>query len=548
MNTSKTLNKQLLFLILAVFIFISVIVIDYRINGDTYFENTIITENKLEQLLSSREYTDTPIVTELYFDDQPLIYDLDDNTFYCSSIENQDFTTITTGKSLENSLLQVLGIDYINVGYLPDSGQLIQYSHNKISISNLVFTTLPILNISISSETVKELGLDETYYIESYTSAELYLYDNSSDFDGVSRITSSPIKLHARGGTTIGAPQKSYRISLLSDATDHSSKNKVSLLGLREDEDWILYSPYSDYEKVRNVFAMNLWKEMAESNNEWNASPYTEYRFVEVFFNNNYHGLYAIAYPIDKKQFSITDGESLFKKKDWSQTEFSLDLEYTDSGEGDGYYWLPGYSLEYGNVDSFTQLHDLYYTMAYSDDPAAIRDTVDMGNAIDLYLLYQMTQAVDNLYTTNVKNLLVATKKSDVSYGYKLLFAPWDMDQILGNRFVDGEGSHGISSYANSPDYSLPIAWSPVYFLSEKGDKTISSEVSNRYHTLRRTIWSDDHINQLIDIYEADIYGSGAFERTMVRWSDGNYYDIDKQLEDFRNYTIERLHIMDELY
>ena len=70
----------------------------------------------------------------------------------------------------------------------------------------------------------------------------------------------------------------------------------------RIDDDWILTSMYSDYEKIRNVFSMNLWHEISELSNE--------YRYVEVYINNNYHGLYALTYPIDNKTFKLKKDET----------------------------------------------------------------------------------------------------------------------------------------------------------------------------------------------------------------------------------------------
>ena len=288
---------------------------------------------------------------------------------------------------------------------------------------------------------------------------------------------------------------------------------------------------------------MNLWHDMAAGNNEWNAPISNEYKYIELFINNRYHGLYALTYPIDKKQFNLSEEENLFKKKDWSGTEFSQDLEPMDSGE----LWLPGYSLEEGDMSGYEQLHKLYYEMAYSGDTATIRKTCDVGNAIDFWLFYKLTQAVDNIYTSQVKNLYSATKLSNTGIdGYKLLLCPWDMDQTFGNRFVDGQGSHGITSYYNSPDYDLPIEWSPVYFLMNCGDAEIVSQVKERYAKLRETSWSDKAISKAIADYEDDIYNSGAFERTMNRWPDGNYYSPEVKLDDFEAYVLERLKYMDE--
>lgn len=529
--------QSIIILCSAIAVIAMLLIIDNRMNPTYTWASVQISES----LPTATE--ETALFKEIYFNDQKLIYDQETNTFYYSVVDDE--MGMAPNISMPStSFKYALTHSKPTIAIIDDADKkLIIKSGNAISVSNLVFTTLPVMNINVSAETVKELGLDDTYAIDNYTSVTMSLYDNSADFDDASRLIETPAKIHTRGGTTIGFPQKSYRLSLLENGEDHSSKAKKNLLGLREDDDWILYSPYSDYEKIRTVFSMNLWHDMAYDRNEWNAPNSNEYKYIELFINNRYHGLYALTYPIDNKQFDIHDEETLFKKKDWSGTEFSLDLEPTDSGD----LWLPGYSLEDGSMEGFEQLHELYYEMAYSKDPNTIRSTCDMDDAIDLWLFYKLTQAVDNVYTNQVKNLYSATKLSDTGIdGYKLLLCPWDMDQTFGNRYVDGQGNHGITSYFNSPDYDLPIEWSPVYFLMECGDEDILTELQARYDELRNTVWSDDAIKASIAKYEDAIYNSGAYMRTMNRWGNGNYYAPDKKLDDFENYVLDRLQCMDE--
>lgn len=558
--------KSIVLVAIAIFLARVVIFFDNGMNGNFRFTRIQISE-KDYQAFESRVTSDKPLIKNVYFNDEKLLYDKEDNTFYYSVIEDSTdgYDPIITLLGQKVTASDVIHSRNPRVAIYAEDGaaddnyisgvKLIIYTNNKVSISNLVFTTLPIMNLTISDETMDDLELDETYAIEEYAPAEIYLYDNRADFDNGDEVYEDLDrgiylhgKIHMRGGTTIDAPQKSYRLSLLKESEDMDTKAKENLLGLREDDDWMLYSAYSDYEKIRTVFSMNLWHDMAENNNEWNASASNEYKYFELFINGRYHGLYALTYPLDAKQFDLQDGETLFKKKDWAGSEFSLDLEYSEYEDGSGgEYILPGYAVQEGDSNAYEDLHNVYYEMAYSEDPATIRATSDIDNAIDLWLFYKLTQAVDNVYGQGVKNLFVATKYSDSGIdGYKLLFAPWDMDQTFGNRYVEGEGSHGISSYYDTPDYDLPMEWSTVYFLMEYGDDQIVDEVKARYAELRAGDWSDKNISAIIDEYESEIYDSGAFDRTENRWPDGNYYDEGDGLEDFEDFVIERLECMDD--
>ena len=533
--------KSLIILGISALLIIITIIFEYRIKGIGDYDKAQLSDEKYQALLSSHSISDTPLVSDVYIDDQHLIYDVEDNTFYCSKIQNEDFKIISIEENQTNSLKQVLGFDVIRVGLFDD--KLVIYSNDSVSDSNFVVSSLPFIDISVSADTVKDLGLDETYDISSNTGATLTLFDNRADFDGVTRSTTSDINIHTRGGTTINLPQKNYRISLVNKKKSKTSKYKSNLLGLREDDDWILTSGFSDYEKVRNAFSMNLWHNTAKGRNQWHVDASNENVYVEVFFNNRYHGLYTLSYPIDSKQLDRKDDESIIKKKDWTPSEYALDVEFNADFE---YDWIAGYYLQDGSPNAYYVIHDRLYEMAYSEDNAEIRSTVDMDNAIDLYLFYELTQAADNIYDTNVKNLIIINKPADNKYGYKLLLVPWDMDQTWGNRFVDGEGNHAISSYDMATDYELPVNWGPVPFLIENGDPDIVGEVQNRYNELRKTVWSDENIMSMLDSYEEDIYGSGAYERTINRWPDANDYGAEKELSDFKVFVSSRLSWMDE--
>ena len=534
-------GKSLIILAVSALLIIVTIVFEYRIEGITDYKKAQFTDKKYQSILSSHSLSDTPLVSDVYIDDQKLIYDVEDNTFYCSKIEDVDFKTISTEKNSNNSVFEVLGLNLIKVGLIDD--KLIMYNKDSVSVSDFVVSSLPFVNITVSADTVKDLGLDDTYDISSNTEASLYLYDNRADFDGVTRSTTSDINIHTRGGTTINLPQKNYRISLVNKKKSKTSKYKSNLLGLREDDDWILTSGYSDYEKVRNTFSMNLWNKTSKGRNQWHVDASNENVFVEVFFNNRYHGLYTLSYPIDSKQLDRKDDESIIKKKDWAPSEYAIDVEFNADFE---YDWIAGYYLQDGSPNAYYIIHDLLYEMAFSEDNEEIRSTVDMDNAIDLYLFYELTQAADNIYDTNVKNLIIINKPAANKYGYKLLLVPWDMDQTWGNRFVDGEGNHAISSYDMATDYELPVNWGPVPFLIENGDPDIVKEVQARYEELRQTVWSDENIMSMLDSYEEDIYGSGAYERTINRWPDANDYGADIELSDFKDFVLARLSWMDE--
>ncbi|MBO6255682.1 MAG: CotH kinase family protein [Bacteroidaceae bacterium] len=57
---------------------------------------------------------------------------------------------------------------------------------------------------------------------------------------------------------------------------------------------FILYSCYADPERARNVFSQNLWTESCGTDNAYNINTGSYYKYVELFLNGEYYGLYAL--------------------------------------------------------------------------------------------------------------------------------------------------------------------------------------------------------------------------------------------------------------
>ncbi len=555
---SRKLKVSLLLIIISVILLVIATSVKTTVTVMTSWNDVYLSDEKYAGI-TAMTASQTPLTTEIYLNDQKLIYDSDTNTFYYSLIEdsessyNPEVVIKTASDSEETDETAEAETPSINIGAYGSAItdeliasntaiQVVLYTNDTYSVSNLVCTTLPVMNITVDYATVAELGLDNTYDIISYAPSSVYLYDNRSDFDGVSRSITSDSKVRRHGQSTAGYPLKGYRLSLLKDKNDmEGENNKEDLLGLRDDDDWVLSASYRDYEKVRNVFSMNLWYESFTKANEWNANNSTQYKYVELFFNGHYHGLYALCYRIDSKELSTTEGESTFKKKDWTLSEYDTELTYQEYADGSGgVNVLPGYSLKYGSTEDYANLLELYVNMNYSIDPNVIRLTSDVDNSIDLWLFYKLTQAVDNVYIGNAKNMYVTVKNSDSGVnGHKLLFTPWDMDQTW--RYT----SDATVGQYSMPEYDLPLEWGTVYRLMATGDATIVDEIKARYAELRADVWSDENIMEMLNEYQNDIYNSGAFARTQAAFPEGSYNDSGVGLNEFSAYVLARLQCMD---
>jgi hypothetical protein len=103
------------------------------------------------------------------------------------------------------------------------------------------------------------------------------------------------IGIERRGQSSQQFPKKSYALALARDA---------ALLGMPEDDDWVLYGPYNDKSLIRNVVAYRT----AQAIGRYAARS----RLVEVRLNGRYQGVYVLMEKLELGDDRVT-GEALYE-------------------------------------------------------------------------------------------------------------------------------------------------------------------------------------------------------------------------------------------
>ena len=112
-------------------------------------------------------------------------------------------------------------------------------------------------------------------------------------------------RVRGRGNSTWEwYPKKSYRIKL---------DEKVEILGLDANKDWVMLANYRDPTNLMNTFVFEMGQGL--------GMPYTNHtRFVEVTLNGDYKGLYQLTEQVEVAKGRVDIG----KKKGWL---LSLDVD-----------------------------------------------------------------------------------------------------------------------------------------------------------------------------------------------------------------------------
>ncbi len=477
------------------------------------------------------------------FDEERLFYDEQSHTFYYSVTEGSksglnphvSLSTLRPGAKLMFSRGITTELIESNTPIL-----ISVYNSTGYELFYLRVTTLPMINIECY-DTISS----------SVNSAMLFtIFDNGRTSER--RLIESEGTIHSRGATSSLYPKRSYHISLKQDSPGGSSRNnKISLLGMRQDDDWILYAAYSDQEKIRNVFSQNLWFESCSNDNSYRKTTGTQYRYAELFINGEYYGLYAICAPIDEKMLGLSGDLSeqvLYKYLDYIG-DFP---EKNENNTADGIEIKHSGSFGTGSDDQYDEKdYDLFfeyfdYLNRHSDDNSLLAGGIDMDNAMDLQLFINLVQGEDHADTDSVKNIFLALfRENDRIRG---LYCPWDLDLTWGNHWVGDTVHNMITPYALSPgdDYNLNCGYLPRMIKNDRAE--LMKAVSDKYALLRTHAWSDESILAMLNDYEARIFDSGAYLRDMERWPDASYEDPSLKLSVFKDYVFRRIEVCDRTY
>lgn len=498
------------------------------------YSDCVVSRERAEDIAAGRQES-AGLVERLSFGVETLFYDAAEEMFYYSLIEgNKDAydPRIRIESSEKDVRLAFLEKEITAEGIgSNETITFLAYTDTSYHTYHLKCTTLPLMDIECRGEIP-----DETIPME------ITLFDNGINAAG--RLVCSEGEIRLRGGTTRAYPKKGFRFSLRTESTGGNIRpNHVSLLGMRQDDDWLLYAAYNDQEKIRNVFTSNLWKESCAADNALGIDFGMEYKYLELFINGRYWGLYALGYPIDEKQVCINEDsdESVLYKHGLLGKEGNESLQFTK--EGDIFGRLDDSPDEELQKQAFLQryYHDLYL---HAQDDKRLYSGIDIENAIDFYLFINLVQGKDNV--SMEKNFFILLRNG--KEGAKALYAPWDLDLTWGNQFIGVGEKNYTYPYACTEDSNCIIESGYISQLLFNDDAYIWGKMFEKYRLLREDKWSEEKIDALLDGYEADIFASGAFRRDMERWPDGTYGNAADGLDIFRAYVRNRLREADLYY
>ena len=329
------------------------------------------------------------------------------------------------------------------------------------------------------------------------------------------------IGIEIRGQSSQQFPMKSYSIELWDNTGNSLDK---SLFGLPKESDWVLYAPYNDKTLMRNFLAYTMSREMGR----WAANC----RYVELFINNEYKGIYVFMEKIKRNSGRV----NIPKLSTADITGDAVTGGYIFSIDKEADAWYSNYPLNSASLNKKIHFSYVYpkitsivteqrnYIKSYVDSfenaiaSDQFRDTVigwrkyaDESSFIDYLIVNELSHNVD------AYRLSSYFYKDKASKGGKIIAGPvWDYDLAFRNaNYCNGSNTDGWVYDFNRicPDdfWQIPFWWSQ--FASDPG---FQFKLRCRWKELRQTSLSVTRINNLIDSVAQ--LTSEARERHFQKW------------------------------
>ncbi len=546
----EIIKKNKLGKILLLTISLLVLIVGFSIKPANRMKNLILDEASFAKLSQTRTPSDEDMFEQIFFDDLPLIIDSQENRAYFTYSSNSDqplqFNPLITFKSDEKPQIAFLEkeLSWESIAK-NEMTPFIVYTANEYQHFALVITTLPLVEIRLNDPPENPNRPIRGYDVYG----SITVLDNQNTKSILNRVFQSDIVCHMRGASSQDYPQNSYRLSLKYDSLGVNERaNQKSLLGMDWDDDWILYAPYNDPEKVRNTLSTNLWWEWGAKNNDLGMVNGTQGKFVELFIDGRYWGIYTLMKPITASNLLMHADEDLGKSEyyyrsiSWGEVSREMFMDEPDfipersTRSTVGPFELrypkdpqPGYE-KWAPLAEFMQVLEGDYENFANN----IFDMVDEQNATDLWLFVTTTMGFDN----DGKNLNFIAKRDGDKYTF--YFSPWDLDQTWGMIWNPGYPLN--TAITQGPDD--PFIFSMIYnrFVLEGKSEEAISKLQSRYSEVRNSFLSDSAMKETLNGYEADIFGSGAYLRNEKRWPEAYFAP---RMENFKTFVLERLHFMD---
>lgn len=429
------------------------------------------------------------------------------------------------------------------------------------------FLLLAIMGLGLKAQTTVGMPVLRVSFEGKFNKGMDYVFGHMQLTDTDGSVIELPAKFKTRGATAASYMMKpSFNMKLRT--ADNSEELDSALLGMRSCSSWILDGMAIDRICMRNRIAFDIWNEFSRLpyDTEFGGRCGTEGRFLEVYINDQYYGIYCLNDRINRKLLDLKkvkeqdDGSVLVRgvlyKSGTNSIANQNDPGYNEDSTACVVSWHNAWEISYPE-DYCGQMtwQPLLDAFADGNSAAYIKKYFFLENLAD-YQIHVMALSIgDNWGNKNhflsVRNINKDINDPDVTQANRRRFVliPWDLDTSLGGGY-DGryyDGNYSVWPVADIGKNALyPI--SPVI-----GDAEYQAILKRRWKEGRVAAFSIDSINSKLDRYRDLFLNSGAWQRMVdyfeSKSSKPNYViDLSQEIEHIKTWYMNRFLEMDAYF
>ena len=373
-----------------------------------------------------------------------------------------------------------------------------------------------------------------------------------------------PISLEISGNTAVRYPKNRLNFQFARH-TDWLDGINRKVLNLRSDDDWVLDGAYRDKLIFRNKLNHDLYNELSGSKNTINS------RFVEVYVNSKFEGLYNLLEKPDRKLYAL-ESSPIEQTVQAKFIKFFHNLSHK-SKYHIGYkvfraiprgiekarrYLFSDIKLEQAIYKA--QLHgaDLfiddpllqgYYQKfpkeRYLSSSSNLKDFIlFINNSTEQEFQNSIWKKLDRVSTINYLHLLLLNTGEDnnkanyyLVYNHnKFFLKPWDLDRTFRSVMIETgkiQARYDIWTYDSNALYKRLLNDDPQFL----------KELKDLWFKRRKTILSSNSLKVRFKKYYSQVSQDDAIQRNHKRW---NFEDPKEELELVLDWIDKRLEFVDQ--
>ena len=391
-------------------------------------------------------------------------------------------------------------------------------------VSTMTQQSLPLVNLEFDTTMLN---------FQSFITGKITIAEHDSDSTIMSQYDCLVSK---RGKTARNLPKVSLAIKLVDE---QGEKLDVNLLGLRNDNTWILDAMAIDKMRMRNRVCFDVWNEF--SHTMWDTSfgnrNGTVGTMVEVFLNGSYNGIYHLSDKINRQLLNLRKAKVnsdstvtikgvLYKGKNGLITNTLMEYEQASVDTTMWNSFELQYPEDYPCQDAWQPLMDIIdFNGTTTDQYFAehYNEWYYTSNLVDYWCLLVAFNIMDMPY----KNTFLSTP--DINFGHQYMLSPWDLDASLG-RDYNGKTANYTAEFGRLNFYA------PFNRLIAGNIDNFKGKIATRWAELTQTALSQANLESHINAIAQRFVESGAWQREYERWR-GTRVAINANINSEINYV-----------